>query len=1515
MAATKFRCGNCGVTAISSTKGADAQMPCRVCGTLMLPEDLNAKAPPSPGTEERRKPEAPVQPPPNLAATIWSAPRKDLSDTARLGSQTPAISPEQAKEFEVAQPPPPASPAPPPVQEAPAAAPSRNSGDVARCPSCFSYLKPDAAICVKCGRDLRTGKSIGQDFAKPERKASGKPLFSFGSLDAGLWGMALALFLLLQLLSLLTDGASKPATAKAAKAPKPVRAPTEFKLSEARIGTANNILMKKSLRIGLELKASPGEGLEAVLTRLPGNKEGKPVELGRMERVFMDINGYMEQDNSGEVHFELKDTEAFSLGKNWLDYQIDVIANGKILETFGPLGIPVIPPPEIKGKTWFWKPLDPTGPIPSFLIIEETCDSLISHFEPSSAYASHDFSKLPEKLDLKLQFELPFGGEERIMKGKQGCPLSLRYKIEGMPFKIRSQNKIPPHIAMERCNYGISYSGDNKVLGLESVVAGDEAIPLPCRPGEIGRKGNLRPLGDFTDKEVLPLVAGKELCLSLLRSEIGGRGKRERLALNCYMPPYIDNLKATATEKGNLLEWELAGGPLDVKQYATQPKISVTRWGDGPVTRLAALDPSAKSFLDNTAPAGSICEYSVYFDEGALKSQGIIDGVARRNFYVMNRSEGAKAPMAIVAKTSAANLAEPKPPGRLLEREAFILSADFDRSKWEEDEASNRESGRLKKGVVVKTEGPLRVGIFIPDLCHERTGLLERDILSLLLLELPKEPCVELYDRMALLEFNQALSRNRAGSFTKEGRLPLDFMVRLRDYSHEEDNGIEIWVTKIDPNEDDLNTGASWMLCRIDLKDAAKGVSREKITLPLLEMMKRLSQETKTLAGAPPKQSPALKPARLFIDALKPIEQQSQVCQFAEIGETLTLAASSKLADRQIFTRDDWLLVNRELLMKGGKEEVQPSSAAKDAGDLLVSGRVWKTQDGSLGFLFAASDMKDGKYAGAFKCSGSVSQASEAFSKWVASLEMPSRGEAKPLSSYDKARILTEDYLKPFTRWEKVEAHNVNGGDAFFLAENGKTPLQMAKQQWAAGNCSVAVMALEKLWSEASSPEVADCLAECYHSLGLYGSEASLLRTAESSRIAVKDMAVRLSKAASLSKNANKSLILDEVRKRRPAGRAFGIGDNLSEQLAKARKQPKGTFSYLNNPFDNIERLLYAARSRIGEEWNKDGRLFAKEIFYGNDLPLTNVNDVLANKNGVWVEVGYTMEKTLSFGRAKIKTWQSIDILQRNPKLFTKELRHSFFYENLDLRTPFAIGDFHEDVVPNGPFVSTTPNITSATGGFWHLSGNIFSEPRGNEFRNFVAMDMLAKGGEKKAMDLKAKCIQTPVTKKPRADWNGGVFECTGFPLYKVYLEAPDALAWLKMKEPHISDSEFFDFLFYCAKTSKAAPLEAVLSMKLKSEEKGFFGDLKSLRWGDKAFVVDFITKKPELFEKGDGYEFLCEGFRLKDAWRPILKRKKNYVSSSEDLLEAIVILNGKPLKEIDPSFVNEVEVEDLTQK
>ena len=763
---------------------------------------------------------------------------------------------------------------------------------------------------------------------------------------------------------------------------------------------------------------------------------------------------------------------------------------------------------------------------------------------------------------------------------------------------------------------------------------------------------------------------------------------------------------------------------------------------------------------------------------------------------------------------------------------------------------------------------PIRVAISKSETTHERTGLAEVALISLIAEQLKKENSITLYDRLncaAMLE--EGILTLPADDKKKVKADAVDFLIRLRDYSTSVDNGVEVWLSRLAPEYDYMNLDTHWMVARVGSKEKDDDWPM-KVCAPLIEKIKKLSR-VKASASAPPR---SLSPKTIVYKTLSPVEQKTQVGQHKALSETIMIGISNQLNGQKLISRDDWGSVLAERARITDSSDRIPDDSC---GELLLSGSVW-LDAGKNRFFFMASDLATGELSGTIVLSGEVEEVTDTIAKWCKGLCVLPQSSRQPIAFNDKILQMENDmcikkiipYGKAISEYKRKSTASANASSASSTMD----VVNYARTKWESGEKRLAVEALEKEWEKSQHGYIAFNLQNYYTQSGQYAKLAALLEKLVARGDNSPEMMKQLNRARSLASNTS-ALASEQAEKRQSI---------LEEESPLELKGEKGRF--LNNYNNkNFEENYFIARTTREREWFPQG-LMTNKMFYRFDTGLArdNVNDRAMCRYGVW-EIA---QEIPSLGKTMfhVRTWESFPLFSEDTEPFAR-WHFLDFARDIGMRTMCELAQHPNTKISNADFKEFLSGEKSFSGTVVDFlktyllrdldESSAIKESVG--LSEYLAIDIILSSHATTFGDyagLMNACMKEDVDTVARAlakrEAPKGTHKSLAMLAFKAYKGDAAALSyfsdpvWVNKVVYHEDGNEIVYLL------CKAGREMAVISL-LKGCKRGDCDllDPLPLRWANPDLLKKIVIEQPLLF-RYEEYTFLAEGFGLASSAKDI---------------------------------------------
>lgn len=1021
-----------------------------------------------------------------------------------------------------------------------------------------------------------------------------------------------------------------------------------------------------------------------------------------------------------------------------------------------------------------------------------------------------------------------------------------------------------------------------------------------------GRKVNMEANGSNSTmyKNGVPFTrTGQKLILNYPGSPIaelefayGGKTNTLRVQL----PPVPTGLRAVLLDDGSVkLTWDALAERIDPKQFTAPPDIKLLR--DQKV--IHTCDINQTEFIDKQTEPDKIYAYSMVLDDANAKVQ------------VWTKEKGVTE-----SKIMLKDLGNPYP------------------------ESSNAI-------VYIYPEKPaaraVRISIWEPALCYERTGGPGTRLFSAAMRKLGQEPDFELLDRTSrnhIVEEKVLTMSYEKSVLIKT--LSADFTVLVRDYSRQQGNGAELWLiqNKTFGYKDVVRSGVWQLPSNADDKFLAwriGSISAEEMNIPAKadELGDKLAAEIKRRvffkSAASPKDIAV--PLKFIFNPLEAVRQQSMVAEDKAISESIMIGLSNLMPDCNIMTRDSWKTIfGEQALMREHGERLDNDIS----GTVLISGRVWLENDKKQ-YMFNLTDIRNGICIGALQCSGTVEDVTAQLAQACKKLKLaiPADNELAGQTKHELDREqwkIYDCFMKRFglSNSEKKYKSLTDREDRKTLSKQ-----EFAEKQWQIGNRENAVEILEEMLKTDKS---AWGQLENYHcQMGNYTRalqivEAVMQQQASSTVIAeyYRLRAIIAGKAPQEISAPVKSQA--EIKKESRAAIAAEVPVSIIDN---------GVFykfslnSFLNENLDTeyAERL-----TPIGQEWNPDGecRAWVKYLKFGNLKYSEYLKLDEVRRHGIWAtafEDRPCIEEKHEAVYVSLALWESEPLFANNDSMaLTRSLKlaestgrrmeimHndcSYKFDKTKLsqiRVYLAIARN-----PEMKFVPIEKNYSDNSGisedeclrkkpyaecdsgrKYLEIKLKQILKERQEKYGKIKLADMIciaimAKLGNSAAEDLLSEIdtiklpssFETLYQLQTRYD----PYDLLAFKVYRGDRTACElALKSLRADRCCLGYRDGMEDIYYLmAKAGRKEIVTAMLSVtECKDQE-----SIAAIRWGNPQMLKSLLLEHPELFEL-DLYFYLIDGLNDTDLSDCMFNRQALLNLCSEYWIKYVLWL-GRPLPEL----------------
>ncbi|HBC86689.1 MAG TPA: hypothetical protein DCZ94_07035 [Lentisphaeria bacterium] len=1006
------------------------------------------------------------------------------------------------------------SPTPPPVNS------SKGAPGKKVCPDCLEESKSDSVICVECGYNFMTGRRMEGVPSIPDEKSRksgiGLAINSRMILTAG---KVLLLLLVIgscvgYVIHFLRKSDSPPRQAM----PQMTVTYSQPVADSGNAGDSNGTGVSmpapsnhengpfSSWLIALEsywVKDNLYGMISGELIFSDGKVKPINVKLYRgmqrngsfkliAEKLFRGDEKFNYSPNKvqGTTKIYLSDMGKTAENSNCTYYKIEVCEqNGKLLKAFPPVKAFLYSKPVISDKGWSWSPYPDgekieNGYIAEVIKLKDGKTVICSPHDLKEA-VSGEFPEEPRKFSMNLRIKV---NRNECWRSKE--PAYPEQEERTLDFKLfdASPNENPAKYVLPYFNdsdrYIESNLKSNTKFFFQKVLLDGKDVPVDTE--------NSRTHMFFIGS---PMVT---LTYAIADVSVNPPAIIKKDTIEFIFPPNPPMPKISSDENGIALSWDDCAKRFEPKNFLSLPKIGIYR--NEQLIKTCELKET--SFVDNDQKLvyGNEYTYHLAFTNCIMRTQGYVEGLKVKDFYLdiysINRpfSSNGNRGYSVFCKANKGQSA----------------TTAVSRSK------GNQRPPRIPM------EGPLTVGLLKEEMCFKGTGLLEVALYTKVVESLLKEKDIEVMDRVnsdkILKMMIEKLPKEKRDRFWL--RNP-DFAVRLRDYSDETGNGVELWLTRLTDGWTNAVDSQSWRIGRIGLNDVEAG-KYDQLTASLVSKIRELAAKSCNVSA--PAGEKLIIPKNIIYTPFLPVEQPDQILQYKSISESIVFGASDKLLGQSLLSREDWGISIRErLLLENSGVSLPPDAFA----DLLISGRMWKEKD-KTSYLFMATDLMSTRVVDSLCLSGNIDDVASAIGKWCSSLKV-CKAERDPLLQAGKQIFLDNiEELGIFYGMHDMDQKLPSAE----TAADGKSALSMASEIAKAGDYMMAINILEQAWSSNRDNRIGEQLAMNYHSAGMYALEVELLN--ELSKRGVNVNPDTLNRAKSLAGSSSILVATDSaVRKKR----------------------------------------------------------------------------------------------------------------------------------------------------------------------------------------------------------------------------------------------------------------------------------------------------------------------------------------------------------------------------------------------
>ena len=419
----------------------------------------------------------------------------------------------------------------------------------------------------------------------------------------------------------------------------------------------------------------------------------------------------------------------------------------------------------------------------------------------------------------------------------------------------------------------------------------------------------------------------------------------------------------------------------------------------------------------------------------------------------------------------------------------------------------------LDKGINItvptlsESKHPVRIELLESLLCYENTGIASCKLLKEVLNRLAKEKDIVVYDRKSrdyiIDEKYFALSDSlKKQLLIKES----DYAVRIKDYSRQDGNGLELWLfkKKIEGTAGSKTT-TYWRVADISIED------NEQSMIDAAEKLIAKIRETLEFRACVDTRKKNIKPKNIICSVLRPVNQKCVMVNYEAVCESLFLTLSEKSDIVQILSRSDWDEIFRERITRFDKGYSFINNAVRE---VLLTGRIWR--NGKIKtYYIQACDAFSGEVLGCRIFSGKARNAASELAEWIKRFRLSDdikvdfqiskfhqavaknmnfrpwsprtdliRNYGSSISNPQKSWAVRRKKKRPTVRSYKRSTKNAPKGTFYTFV----------RRQWKDGYRAKAVKLLEKDWKDFKDIKTGELLGEYYIELKRYQDAIDLFK-------------------------------------------------------------------------------------------------------------------------------------------------------------------------------------------------------------------------------------------------------------------------------------------------------------------------------------------------------------------------------------------------------------------------------------
>jgi hypothetical protein len=557
--------------------------------------------------------------------------------------------------------------------------------------------------------------------------------------------------------------------------------------------------------------------------------------------------------------------------------------------------------------------------------------------------------------------------------------------------------------------------------------------------------GSLGRMGTYTNRKTgvkktyynssmsLKYPFGGQVKLKFKHKTSSGKFKKETLSF--YLPPPPPLIRLKASEKGDMVNvsWDKIESGMDKSNFFKVPKLILERnrreFKNLPIYQ-------QNNCVDKEVFRGEPINYKISFKNGVLKAVR------------WNSKKGI---------------------------ENYKL------------EYNGQVNPFLKRGINItvpslsKETHPVRIELLKNLICYENTGITSCKLLKAVINTVNKEKDMVFYDRDSrnyiIDEKYFALSDSLKKQFLiKES----DYAVQIKDYSRQDGNGVELWLFKKRVEGAYANKKTIyWRIADIRIDGNETN---------MLNAAKRLIakiRETLEFRACADKRKKSIKPKNVICPAFRPVNQKYVMRNYEAVCESLFLLLGEKSDTIRILSKDDWEQIFNERISRFDKGYNFIDSTVRE---VLLMGRLWRNGKVKT-YYIQACDAFSGEVLGSKIFSGKKRNVASELAEWLKELRLSDDIKVDfPMSKFHKRVKLRpwrprEDLLenygpsieKPLVRRAAIKRRQTTRQ----TTQKGSFYV-FVKRQWKDGYRAKAISLLKKDWIKSKKIKTGSLLGHYY---------------------------------------------------------------------------------------------------------------------------------------------------------------------------------------------------------------------------------------------------------------------------------------------------------------------------------------------------------------------------------------------------------------------------------------------------